>query len=60
MILPMEFAASMGRTVSPISGVLIATADAGKVSSFDVAKRNIIPFAAAIIVMLIYHFVLRN
>jgi DcuC family C4-dicarboxylate transporter len=60
MILPMEFAASMGRTVSPISGVLIATADAGKVSSFDVAKRNAIPFAAAIIVMLVYHFVLKN
>ena len=37
-----------------------ATADAGKVSSVDVANRNAISFAAAIIVMLIYHFVLRN
>jgi C4-dicarboxylate transporter, DcuC family len=60
MILPMEFAASMGRTVSPISGVLIATSAVAKVSPFDVAKRNAIPFAAAIIVMLIYHFVIQN
>ncbi len=60
MILPMEFAASMGRTVSPISGVLIATAGAADVSPFDVAKRNAIPFGAAILVMLIYHFVFQN
>jgi DcuC family C4-dicarboxylate transporter len=60
MILPMEFAASMGRTVSPISGVLIATAGVAKVSPFDIAKRNAIPFAAAVLVMLIYHFALQH
>jgi DcuC family C4-dicarboxylate transporter len=57
MILPMEYAASMGRTVSPISGVLLASSEIAKVSPFDIAKRNAIPFICAIIVMLITHFI---
>lgn len=57
MILPMEYAASMGRTVSPISGVLLATSEIAKVSPFDIAKRNAIPFICAMIVMLITHFI---
>jgi DcuC family C4-dicarboxylate transporter len=59
MLLPMEFASSIGRTLSPISGVLIATSDIAKVSAIDIAKRNAIPFAAATVVMLIYHFLLQ-
>jgi DcuC family C4-dicarboxylate transporter len=58
MILPMEFAASMGRTVSPISGVLLSTSEIAKVSPFDIAKRNAIPFIVALLVMLIHHFIL--
>lgn len=58
MILPMEFSASMGRTVSPISGVLIASATIAKVSPFDIAKRNAIPFGIAFFVMIIVHFIL--
>ncbi|HEY6144108.1 MAG TPA: C4-dicarboxylate transporter DcuC [Flavobacterium sp.] len=58
MILPMEFSASMGRTVSPISGVLIASSNIAKVSPFDVAKRNAIPFVITFIVMIIVHFLL--
>ena len=58
MILPMEFSASMGRTVSPISGVLIASANIAKVSAFDIAKRNAIPFGITFLVMIIIHFIL--
>lgn len=58
MILPMEFSASMGRTVSPISGVLIASANIAKVSPFDIAKRNAIPFGITFLVMIIVHFIL--
>jgi DcuC family C4-dicarboxylate transporter len=57
MILPMNFAASMGRTVSPVAGVLIATADLAGVSPIDIVKRNLIPFVSALVVMLIYHFI---
>jgi DcuC family C4-dicarboxylate transporter len=48
----------MGRTVSPISGVLIATANIAKVSPFDIAKRNAIPFGIAFFLMIIVHFIL--
>lgn len=57
LILPMQLAASMGRTVSPVSGVLIATAAIAKVSSMDIVKRNLIPLVAALLFMLIFHFI---
>ena len=57
IILPMQLAASMGRTVSPVSGVLIATAEIAKVTPIDIVKRNIIPLAVALIIMLITHFI---
>ena len=57
IILPMQFSASMGRTVSPVAGVIIATAEIAKVSTIDIVKRNLIPLAVALIIMLTYHFV---
>lgn len=57
LILPMQLAASMGRTVSPVSGVLIATAEIAKVSSMDIVKRNLIPLSVALAVMLTFHFI---
>ena len=56
MILPMSMAASMGRTVSPIAGVLVAAAELGKVSPVEVVKRNMIPFLVALVVMLLFNF----
>jgi DcuC family C4-dicarboxylate transporter len=57
IILPMQFSASMGRTVSPVAGVIIATAEIAKVSTIDIVKRNIIPLTVALIIMLTYHFI---
>lgn len=57
IILPMQLAASMGRTVSPVSGVLIATAEIAKVTPIDIVKRNLIPLTVALIIMLITHFI---
>ena len=54
MILPMSMAASMGRTVSPIAGVVVATAAIAKVAPIEVVKRNLIPFVTALILMLAY------
>jgi DcuC family C4-dicarboxylate transporter len=53
----MNFAASMGRTVSPVAGVLIATAEIAQVSTLAIVKRNLIPLVTALLVMLIYHFI---
>lgn len=56
LILPMQLAASMGRTVSPVSGVLIATAAIAKVTSMQIVKRNLIPLSVALILMLTFHY----
>ena len=55
-ILPMNFAASMGRTVSPVSGVLIATAEIAQVSTIQIVKRNLIPMLVGLVTMILYHF----
>lgn len=57
IILPMHLSASMGRAISPISGVIIATAAIANVSTIDIVKRNLIPLTVALTVMLIYHFI---
>ena len=57
MILPMNLAASMGRTVSPVAGVIIATAEIAEVTTLEIVKRNLIPLGTALVVMLIYHFI---
>lgn len=57
-VLPMNLSASMGRTVSPISGVLIAVSELAGVSPIDLVKRNAIPFAINILLLLILHFAL--
>lgn len=57
MILPMNLAASMGRTVSPIAGVLIATSEIAGVTTLQIVKRNLIPMSVALVIMLIYHFI---
>jgi DcuC family C4-dicarboxylate transporter len=57
IILPMQFSASMGRTVSPVAGVIIATAEIAQVSTLSIVKRNIIPLGVALIIMLTSHFI---
>ncbi len=53
LILPGQLASSIGRATSPISGVVIASSEIAKVSSFDVMKRNIIPMSVIIVFLLL-------
>jgi len=57
MILPMEISASMGRTVSPVSGIIVAVSDLAGVTPLQIVKRNLIPMLAALVFMLTYHFI---
>lgn len=57
LMLPMQLAATMGRTISPVAGVLIATADLAGLTSIQIVKRNLIPVAVALLLMLLLHFV---
>ena len=58
MLLPMQFAASIARSVSPITAVIVAISGIANVSPFDVVKRTAIPMAGAMIVNIIASFIL--
>ena len=57
-IAPIQFSASLGRSVSPIAGAIIAIAEIAGVSPFDLAKRNVIPMVATLIFMLLFNLIL--
>jgi C4-dicarboxylate transporter, DcuC family len=57
LMLPMQLAASMGRAISPVSGVLIATSEIAGLTSMDIVKRNLIPITATLIFMFLIHFI---
>jgi DcuC family C4-dicarboxylate transporter len=56
ILLPMNLSASMGRALSPIAGILIATADVAKVPVMEIVKRNVIPVLSVLVTLLLYHF----
>ncbi|MGL6319820.1 C4-dicarboxylate ABC transporter [Aeromonas hydrophila] len=58
MLLPMQLASSIGRTVSPIAAVLIACAGIAKVSPFVVVKRTCVPMAGALVTALTLNYLL--
>ena len=49
-LLPMHFAASIARTCSPITAVIVVSSGMGNVSPFDLVKRTFIPMTGAMIV----------
>ncbi|EAX48817.1 anaerobic c4-dicarboxylate antiporter, DcuC family [Thermosinus carboxydivorans Nor1] len=57
MLLPMHFAASIARSVSPITAVIVVSSSMGGVSPFDLVKRTAIPMAGAMLVNVIGTFV---
>jgi len=58
MLLPMQFAATAARSLSPVSAVCIAVAGLAMVSPMDVAKRTAIPMIGALIVTTLANFFL--
>ena len=57
MLLPMHFAASAARAISPITAVIVVSSSMGGVSPFDVVKRTAIPMTGALITLTIANFV---
>lgn len=51
MLMPMHFAASIARSMSPITAVIVVTASLGNISPFDLVRRTAIPMIVAMIVM---------
>ena len=57
MLLPMHFAASAARAMSPITAVIVVASSMGGVSPFDVVKRTAIPMAGALITLVAANFI---
>ncbi len=58
MLLPMHFAASAARAMSPITAVIVVASGMGGVSPFDVVKRTAIPMIGALVTILLVNFAL--
>jgi DcuC family C4-dicarboxylate transporter len=56
LMLPMQLAASLGRTISPVSGVLVAVSGQTGLSPVDLAYRNLWPVLTALAALLVIHF----
>lgn len=53
LIIPMLQASNLGRTISPVSGVIVATSGMGKISPFEVVKRTSVPVFAGLITVIL-------
>lgn len=60
MILPMQLIAGMGRSISPVSGVIIAVSKKGECSPFEVVRRTMIPAIGGILTMLVINYLLSS
>ncbi len=53
LAIPMLQASNLGRTISPVSGVVVAVAGMAKISPFEVVKRTSVPIAVGLLVVII-------
>jgi DcuC family C4-dicarboxylate transporter len=59
MILPMQLMAGMGRSISPVAGVIIAVSKAGECSPFMIVRRTLLPAVGGMITMLVLNGILN-
>ncbi len=53
LIIPMLQASNLGRTISPVSGVIVATSGMANISPFEVVKRTSIPVLCGLATVII-------
>lgn len=53
LAVPMLQASNLGRTLSPVSGVVVAVAGMAKISPFEVVKRTSVPILVGLIVVIL-------
>ena len=51
--IPMLQASNLGRTISPVSGVVVAVAGMAKISPFEVVKRTSVPVMVGLLIVII-------
>lgn len=57
MLLPMHFAASAARAISPITAVIVVAAGMANISPFDLVKRTAVPMIGALICIVVCNFI---
>jgi len=60
MLVPSHFASSLGRTVSPIAGVVIVCAGIAKIDPIHVVKKIFIPILTGFICMFFYNMLING
>lgn len=58
LVLPSQLASSMGRSASPIAGVIVAIAGVAGASPMELAKRNLVPLTLSVIFLITYHLIM--
>ncbi len=53
LVIPMLQASNLGRTMSPVSGVVVAVSGMAKISPFEVVKRTSVPVLVGLVVVII-------
>ncbi|WP_297481836.1 anaerobic C4-dicarboxylate transporter DcuC [uncultured Photobacterium sp.] len=53
LIIPMLQASNLGRTISPVSGVIVATSGMAQISPFEVVKRTVVPVICGLVTVII-------
>lgn len=60
VVIPMQLAAGISRTMSPITGAIVAAAGISGVSPFDVVKRTFLPMLVGLITSTLVSYVLLS
>ncbi len=58
LIIPMLQASNLGRTISPVSGVVVATSGMAKINPMEVVKRTFVPVMVGLLTVIIGNMVL--
>ena len=60
VVIPMQLAAGISRTMSPITGAIVAAAGISGVSPFDVVKRTFVPMLVGLVTSTLASYVLLS
>lgn len=52
-LIPILFAAGIGRTISPVAGVVITVAGMGQITPLEVVKRTSVPMISSMVIVLV-------
>src|SRR5699024_8187089 len=58
ILLPMQYAAGIARSISPITAVIVAVSGVANIDPFKVIKRTAIPMVVGLILTLVGTFIL--